>query len=233
MYRHDKKIPDDSGTQPASAADTATGVTARERAYDGIRTGILSGTFAPGRFIEEAIACELTGVSRSPVREALSRLAAEGYLELHPRRGAMVKLLSAAEFEDLCEVRHMIESRAVRRICRDRRPVPDELNMLCDAQTALPDDDLLASVEINRRFHQAIVAASGNSVLVQVFDNLQANLTRVAMMSLKLGIGQNDVIVREHRALVAALRDHDEDRAQSILDRHLIGMPQLKASLPG
>ncbi len=229
MDGQNKPGPADSGALPTECGG---GATARERAYAGIRAGILSGTFAPGRFIEEAIACELTGVSRSPVREALNRLAAEGFVELHPRRGAMVKLLSAAEFEDLCEVRHMIESHAVRRICRGGHTVPDRLDQLCDAQVALSADDLLESVEINRRFHQAIVVASGNTVLVQMFDNLQANLTRVAMLSLKLGVGQNDVIVREHRALVAALRDHDEDLALSILDRHLMGMPRLKALLP-
>ncbi|SNR67670.1 GntR family transcriptional regulator [Puniceibacterium sediminis] len=225
MSRHEKRA-------HAEKEPTAVGVTARVRAYDGIRAAILSGVFAPGRFIEEAIACEMTGVSRSPVREALNRLAAEGFVELHPRRGAMVRLLSADEFEDLCEVRHMIESHAVRRICRDARPVPDGLEELCEAQTQLSEDDFLSSVEINRQFHQAIVAASGNTVLVQVFDNLQANLTRVAMLSLKLGVGQNDVIVKEHRELIAALIAHDEDRALSILDRHLVGMPRLKSYLP-
>ena len=62
------------------------GLSARDRAYQGVRAGILKGDFPPGSFIEEAMACEVTGVSRSPVREALNRLAAEGYLELHRRQ---------------------------------------------------------------------------------------------------------------------------------------------------
>ncbi|OYX43965.1 MAG: GntR family transcriptional regulator [Rhodobacterales bacterium 32-67-9] len=218
---------------------TGTGATvgkvlsARERAYDGIRGRILSGDFRPGAFIEESVACEATGVSRTPVREALNRLAAEGYLDLHPRRGAMVKPLSAAELRDLYEVRDLVESHAVRAICRGRRPVPAEMAALCDAHEATPAGDLLGHVEINRLFHRALVAGSGNTVLLQVFDGLQANLTRVAMLSLQRGVGRNDVIEHEHRALIAALETHDESHALEVLDRHLKLMPRLMASLPG
>ncbi|RMC37293.1 GntR family transcriptional regulator [Paracoccus alkanivorans] len=208
-------------------------VTARQRAYDGIRAGILKGAFPPGSFIEEAMACEATGVSRSPVREALNRLAAEGFLELHPRRGAMVRTLSAAELRDLHEVRQMIESQAIRLICRNRRPVPAQMSELCDTHEATSAGDLLACVEINRLFHQALVAAAGNTVLTQVFDSLQANLTRVAMLSLQLGIGKTRQIEQEHRALIAALQVFDETRAMEILAAHLKPMPRLMGSLSG
>ncbi|MCB1384762.1 MAG: GntR family transcriptional regulator [Nitratireductor sp.] len=208
-------------------------LSARERAYDGIHSGILNGDFPPGAFIEEAVACEVTGVSRTPVREALNRLAAEGYLELHPRRGAMVRPLSGAELRDLYEVRDLIESHAVRAICRDGRPVPPEMASLCDAHEALPAEEHLRHVEINRLFHRALVAGAGNTVLLQVFDGLQANLTRVAMLSLRQGVGRNEVIEHEHRALIAALEAHDEAHALSVLDRHLKLMPRLMAALPG
>lgn len=219
--------------QSEAALATRSGApSARQRAYDGIRSGILSGNFRPGAFIEEAVACEVTGVSRSPVREALNRLAAEGFLELHPRRGALVKPLSADELRDLFEVRQIVESHAARRICRDRRAIPAELTELCDRHEATSAEDLLACVEINRLFHQAFVAASGNTVLVQVFDNLQANLTRVAMLSLQLGVGKTEVIEREHRELIEAVTAHDEARALDVLERHLQPMPRLMASLP-
>lgn len=208
-------------------------VTARQRAYNGIRAGILKGVFPPGGFIEEALACEVTGVSRSPVREALNRLAAEGFLELHPRRGAMVRPLSAAELRDLYEVRRMIESQAVHLICQNRRPVPANMSELCDVHESTSTEDLLACVEINRLFHQALVAAAGNTVLTQVFDSLQANLTRVAMLSLQLGIGKTRQIEQEHRALIVALQAFNETRATEILASHLKPMPRLMDSLSG
>ena len=204
---------------------------ARDRAYQGVRAGILKGDFPPGSFIEEAVACEVTGVSRSPVREALNRLAAEGYLELHRRRGAMVCRLSATELRDLYEVRLMVETHAVRKICREGRTLPPELLRLCDAHEAMPADDLLGCVEINRLFHQALVAAAGNRVLVDVFDGLQAPLSRVAMVSLQQGFGKTEVIEEEHREMIAALSVHDEARALAVVERHLALMPRLQSVL--
>lgn len=202
-------------------------VSARERAYTGIRAEILKGGFAPGSFIEEAHACEITGVSRSPVREALNRLAAEGYLDLHPRRGAMVRPLSATELRDLHEVRLMVETHAARKICAEKRALPDELTRLCEVHEATPATDLIGCVEINRLFHQALVAAAGNTVLVMVFDGLQAPLSRAAMLSLQRGIGKTETIEEEHREMIDALGAHDEDRALDVIRRHIGLMPRL------
>lgn len=204
---------------------------ARERAYEGIRAGLLKGDFPPGSFIEESVACEMTGVSRSPVREALNRLAAEGFLELHPRRGAMVRGLSATELRDLYEVRVMVETHAARKICRERREVPADLTALCEAHEATSPDDLLGCVEINRLFHQSLVAAAGNTVLVQVFDGLQAPLSRVAMLSLQQGVGKTEIIESEHRQMIKALTAHDETRAVELIQRHLDLMPRLLPAL--
>lgn len=212
-------------TQPAGSA--------RERAYQAVRTGILTGTFAPGQFIEEALACELAGVSRSPVREALNRLAAEGFLELHPRRGALVRALSATEVRDLFEVRLMVESHAVSRICRDGRAIPEEMAAICTRHEAVSASDLLACTELNRQFHQALVAAAGNIVLLQVFNSLEANLTRIAMLSLQSGLGKTETIEREHRALIDALMRHDETAALGVLERHLRPLPRLSQALAG
>lgn len=215
----------------ASLTGAAKSLSARARAYDGIRAGILKGDFAPGSFIEEAVACDMTGVSRSPVREALNRLAAEGYLELHPRRGAMVRGLTAAELRDLHEVRVMVETHAARKICQEKRPVPEELTRLCEAHEAASRDDLLGCVEINRLFHQALVSAAGNTVLVNVFDGLQAPLSRVAMLSLQQGFGKTEIIESEHREMIAALSAHDEARAVELVRRHLDLMPRLMTAL--
>ncbi len=214
------------------AASEVAGQSARQRAYEGLRAAILRGQFEPGTFIEEAVACAVTGVSRTPVREALSQLAAEGYLDLHRRRGAMLKPISADELFDLYEVRHMVESRAVRRICVEKRPIPRILHEICAAHDEIEEGDHLAFAELNRHFHEAIVAASGNKVLLQVFENLRANLTRVAMLSFRLGV-QRTSEGTQHRRLVEALEAHDLDLALERVDIHLSRMPRLVASLSG
>ena len=167
------------------------------------------------------MATETTGVSRSPVREALNRLAAEGFLELHPRRGALVKPLGSSEVGDLHEVRLMIETRAIERFCDLERRVPDELRSLCAAYDGGAREDDLEHVRLNWLFHRGLVAASGNGVLVQVFDNLEANVTRVAMLSLRLGVGDTATIAREHSELIDALAAHDGPRALDLIERHL------------
>lgn len=204
---------------------------AGQRAYLRLRDGILTEEFPPGAFIEEAVACAATGVSRTPVREALARLGAEGFLDLHPRRGAMVKPISTDELFDLYDVRLMVETHAVRRICRDKRAVPSELDRMCELHDEIEEGDHLAFADLNHRFHEAIIAAAGNKVLLQVFQNLRANLTRVAMLSFKLGVPK----LREgtmHRALVDALKAHDEETAVTLTEQHLSRMPRLVATLP-
>ncbi|WP_299821806.1 GntR family transcriptional regulator [uncultured Jannaschia sp.] len=202
-------------------------VSARERAYEGIRSRLLTGVFGPGTFVEEVAMAEAVGVSRSPVREALHRLAAEGYLDLHPRRGAMVRPILAAELRDFCEVRLMIESRAIEKICSEKRKVPAELEDLCDQQASIPIEDVLANVETNWLFHRAIVATAGNVVLLQVFDGLRANNARVSVLARKSSADSGGTIVREHRELLVALEAHDRDAALDALVRHLRMMPQL------
>jgi DNA-binding GntR family transcriptional regulator len=221
-------------TLPLSADTVRNGkvTSARRRAYDGLRAGILSGNFPPGEFIEEATATKITGVSRTPVREALSRLAAEGFLVLHPRRGAMVKQISTNEVADLYDVRLMLESHAARQICREKLSVPKLLFDICDEHESISTGDHLAFADLNHRFHETVIATAGNAVLCQVFENLRANLTRVAMLSFKLGVRK----AREgdmHRTLAEALAIHDEAKALAVTAEHLDTKSRVVASLTG
>lgn len=215
--------------KPAAPPQTPA-KSARQRAYEALRAGILRGAFAPGTFLEESVACEETGVSRTPVREALARLGAEGYLVLHPRRGAMVKPVSTEELFDLYDVRLMIETHAVRKICSEKRPVPADLHRLCADHDAIAEGDHLAFTDLNTRFHEALVAASGNKVLLQVFENLRANLMRASMVSFQMGV-QRATEGGQHRSIVEALDAHDEDLAVELVRRHLGRMPRHVTSL--
>src|SRR3954454_11790638 len=95
--------------------DTAGGAAA-ERAYQHLRTAILSREYAGGALITEGEVSEAVGVSRTPVREAFLRLQAEGLLRLYPKRGALVVPVSAQEIDDVMETRGMIERFAVEKV---------------------------------------------------------------------------------------------------------------------
>lgn len=151
---------------------------------------------------------------------------------LHPRRGAMVKSISTTELFDLYDVRLMVESHAVRRICREQLPVPQLLFELCDEHDEISEGDYLAFADLNHRFHGTVVATAGNIVLCQVFENLRANLTRVAMLSFQLGVPKMQEGTM-HRSLAEALAEYDEAKALAVTIEHLGSMPRVVASLSG
>jgi DNA-binding GntR family transcriptional regulator len=150
------------------------------------RAGILRGDFPLGKFIEKTEATKAIGVSRTPVREALSSLGPEGYLVLHQQRGAMVKPVSIDKLFDLYDVRLMVKTHAARRIFRYKKPIPQRLFDLCNE-------------------HEEI-AVGGDSL---AFGNLRANLSRVAMLPFQLGVPKTRGGETRLR-LVKALAAHDE-----------------------
>ena len=219
-------------SDPTEPGTNGSATSARQRVYDGLCSGILRGGFPLGGFIVESMATRKTGVSRSPVREALTRLAAEFFLVLHPRRGAMVKPISTVEFSDLYDVRLMVASHAVRRMCRDNLTVSLLLFDLCNEHDRIAEGDHLAFADLNHRCHCTIVGAAENAVLCQVFENLRANLTRVAALSFQLGVTK----VREgtlHRELADALAAWDEEWALTMMREHIGKMPRVVTSLSG
>jgi DNA-binding GntR family transcriptional regulator len=205
---------------------------AREIAYAVIRDGILTGEFRAGSFIEETEISSRSGLSRTPVREALNRLAAEGYVELLPRRGAMVRHVTAQELNQLYEVRRLIEGHAARILCENHLPVPEAMRLQHAAMQAMSSDDIASHVERNRWFHHALVESTGNAVLTRIFAEMHTSVTRVSLSALSLDVARHAVILAEHQALIDALADHDAAAALAVLDRHLHPVPQLLAQMP-
>jgi len=207
-------------------------MSAADHAYQRLRSGILAGEFAPGTFIEEEQACRLAEVSRTPVREALNRLAAEGFLDKLPRRGALVRAVTAQELVDLYEARRLLEGHAVRVICAAGLGAPAGLRELHDAMMQTPLADIATSAGLNNQFHQLLVAHCGNGVLIRMAQSLSVMTTRVALSALSIGPERKAVIQAEHLALIEALEQGDAVAAERILAVHLEPVPQLLARMP-
>ena len=212
-------------------AQEAEGRPARERVYAYVREQILRGVFAGGSFVEEEEISSAMGVSRTPVREAFHRLEAERFIDLLPRRGALVRQVTAQELADLYETRRMIEGYAVARICREKIVLPASMEDILDRLDE--GGDHFARVELNREFHFVMVRALGNEVLSELYQSLGARQQRVAMRALAADPGRIERIRREHRDFLAALRDHDEVRARAVLDEHLRPIAGVLSRLPG
>ncbi len=128
--------------------------------------------------------------------------------------------------------RHIAESRAVRRIRAEKRPIPRALHEICAAHDRIEEGGRPAFAEPNLQFHETIVSASFVKALLQVFENARADLTRVTMLSFRPGVqrtGEGD----RRRGLVETLEAHDADPAPERTDIRLSRMLRLVASLSG
>ncbi|ANN18117.1 GntR family transcriptional regulator [Amycolatopsis orientalis] len=206
---------------------------ARERVYTWLRDGIISGELEGGRFLDEMWVSGVVGVSRTPVREAFHRLAAERFISLLPRKGAQVRTVTARELEEVYQSRRLIEGHAIAALCANRAGAPAELPELIEAMVrAGAEHDWFAVSGFDRRFHRAIVNAAGNSVLTELYDTLRSRQQRVTVRALEARPERLTVINAEHRELVAALNDHDAKEASRLLEEHLRPVSEVMSVLP-
>src|SRR5512144_1097223 len=159
-------------TRADAAGDAAAAINGRslaESAYQKMRRRILDNVWSPGfRALEQTLALEL-GMSRTPVREALIRLAKEGLVEVIPRHGMTVLPVSADDMRNIYEMLTALEAMAAELAVR-RGPSAMELTALetatRDMARALKANDLEAWAAADERFHQRLVALCGNRLLI-------------------------------------------------------------------
>jgi len=193
---------------------------AAEQAARSLRDEILSGVFPSGARLGEAELATRLSVSRTPIREALSRLAAEGLVELQPNRGARVASWSTEQLREIFELRLLLEPVAVRMAVPKLDPAQlDELDELA-AEMMRRGSDLTAMVELNRRFHGIFIAAAGSAPLAAGLRGV----THAAVVHQNFHHYTADAMRRSlhhHVEMVAAARAGDGDWAEAIMRAHL------------
>lgn len=205
---------------------------ARERVYTWLRDSIISGAIEDGRFLDEQWVSGIVGVSRTPVREAFHRLAAERFISLLPRKGAQVRTVTARELEEVYQSRRLIEGHAVSTVVSAGTGAPAEMAELLEPmEQAGRAGDWFECVALDRSFHRAIVAAAGNSVLTELYDALQSRAQRVGVRAVKARPERLGTINAEHRSLVAALDRNDEREALRVLHQHLRPVSEVTSML--
>lgn len=197
-----------------------------DRVYDILRGRIINGGLVPGsRLNMDAMAREM-GVSQTPIREAVNRLASERLVRVEVYRGALVApLLTTDQLEDLMRARLVVEVAAVRSP-KAELVSSDELEGLIAHMDRLARRgrlDIRAFNEADARFHRLLVAMGGNEFLLQAFDDLKVH-TQIARHFQGRSIGEAREANREHRRINAALRKADADQLAAELDRHIFGV---------
>lgn len=193
----------------------------RHKVLDRIRSEIFTCEIPPGAEIRETELAEKYEVSKSPVREALQRLAFEGLVETLPRKGHRVTPISISDASDILEMRETLESAAVKRMiakCKDAQL--GALDRWRDADTS----SLEAFAEYNREFHIALADLCGNARLAEDVRRLMHSYDRLCVVSLSQmrdEMGDFGKPLSDHVELIDAIQARDARKAARIVNRHL------------
>ena len=218
-----------AATDPVAPARPSAAKGSRQasasRAYDSIKTAILSGARAAGSHIAEIEVAQAVGISRTPVREALRRLESEGLVQVLPNVGAFVSTWSDDEINELFLLREVIEAFTTERAAARATPQDVErLRALADQMhqvvRAKRGDWIRLSFDINSRFHAALLDIAGSARLQSIF----AQVVEVPLFFQAYGRAKYEEILRsaeEHVTIVHAIERRDAPWASMLMRAHL------------
>ncbi len=204
------RLPDDRVIDRTSATEAA----ARE-----LRALILSRELPAGALLHQAELAKQLGVSRTPLREALQRLSAEGLVRLDPHRGAIVACPTIAEVDEIYELQMMLESTAARGAAANR-----SAEGLARVEEALmqhyKSDDDPAWVESNITFHTSIYQLADRPLLLEIIGMLRNRAALYVNLLARSSQGR-DRADREHKQMYEALKRGDADKLERLVRQHL------------
>jgi len=193
-----------------------------EQLYVLLRRAIVTCRLNPGDAIAETTITARFGVSRTPLREAFRRLAADGLVDIRPQSGTFVSPIDRRGWEEGRVIRAALEVTGIRLAAAIiTPPALDELGYLLERQRRAAHRGWNEEFhELDDRFHAAISAASGLPRLWRVIDGAKAQLDRARYLALPV-LRRASATVDEHQAIFDALAARDPDRSAAQLDRHL------------
>jgi DNA-binding GntR family transcriptional regulator len=193
-----------------------------EFVVEALRELILAGELEPRSRVNEAALCARFGISRTPLREAIKLLAAEGLLELLPNRGARVVAISAAEIDEILQVVAALEGvggeLACEHITEERLAKIEEAHV--DMVEAWKAKDYARYFARNREIHDGIMAASGNETLQSVYRNLSGRVQRARYSAHKTD-AQWARAVDDHILMILLLRRRDRAALSQLMQDHI------------
>lgn len=199
--------------------------TLAEGLYLSLKTAIVKGQIDSSRVLTETNLVKASGISRTPVREALTRLVAEGYLRAVPRKGYHVMNLSTGVLKQLYEVRQLLEGYAAELAAQ--RISEDELVQMTDLLSASErvlgksqGTQTKALLQINDQFHGVLYAASRNEPLINTIRHLSTQYGIYGNLTLNQE-GERRRSVHEHAEILKAVRNHDSALAGTLVRRHI------------
>jgi DNA-binding GntR family transcriptional regulator len=191
----------------------------RQSVYEALVELVVGGGLRPGQHLVESELARQLGVSRQPVREALHRLEAEGWIDLRPGQGAFVHVPTDREVDQLLDARELLEGATARLAARAATPeaVAGLRATWQEGVAAVESGDVARTVAANNDFHAAVAEVAGNVVLAQLSEIVGR---RVRWYYRKVAPARGHESWSEHAELVSAIEAGDEDQAAALARTH-------------
>jgi DNA-binding GntR family transcriptional regulator len=197
-------------------------VSLAEQAYQAIRELIVSLELRPGAVIDERRLMEQLGIGRTPIREALRRLAQERLVEVFPRRGMFVTNVEIRDLASLAEVRCVLE-RSAARLAAQRATADDRdvVRALLDELGRHSELDQRGLMALDERIHRQVYRCAHNPFLEASLEQYYVLALRIWYLALDQA-RELEQAVLDHREILEAIRDGDADRAGEAMQRHVL-----------
>lgn len=208
--------------------------TTKEIVYEELKTAIFRGSISPNEYLTETILAQSLNTSRTPVREAVNDLVKDGLLVAVPRKGLKVREISEDEKEQIFYLRISIEKEVLRRLVH--RVTPEQIqemrNIIEEMKETIPNNDRIANIELDQKFHRLFIEFSGQNILGSVLSDIY-NLTRLVGHAALGKTGRMEEVIDEHMEIVDALERKDETAVLQRLEDHLLKTKESIAKAQG
>ena len=202
--------------------DLGNHLSLKDRVYQNIKFQIIIGILKPGTRLPEEELSKAMNISRAPIREAFNKLEKEGFVTIIPRKGAAVSKVTAQAIEDIFEIRETLESLAVKKsigkISIEKLETVGESFKKFINKTA-DTENCIQYLALDKKFHDLLSQNCGNKKLIELLANLQEQIHWLRNISLKRITFSGSV--KEHLAIIEALKKNDEELIIKVLLQHL------------
>jgi len=196
--------------------------TLRERIVSTIRNAIINGQLKSGARIAETEFAEQFGISRTPIREAFRQLETEGFINVQPRKGAIVASFSAQDLSNFYDLKMILEGYAARlatmTLTDEEINRMNELNNMMEAACA--KNDLRKALELQNEFHDTFLRVAGNDRLHQIVHVMEAQFQRFRM--LLMAPGKAEGLIERQQEIVEAFRKRDSKLAEKLVQKNAL-----------
>jgi DNA-binding GntR family transcriptional regulator len=189
-----------------------------QRAYRAIRDEIIKGKLNGHQHLTEGFFAKRFGISKSPIREALNRLEAEGLITIQPRRGALVSQFSNHDSVELLELREVLEALAIRNAELNPKMLARMRESLRATQGYLRANDMANYILEDTAFHTTLAEMSSNSRLRKILENLH---NQSLILRRTTSLLTSHISIKQHSAILGALEKGRKDLAEKLMVQHI------------